>query len=107
MRSTPQQLWPELKKEPSTSSSLQPSVARQAQHPNEFFLRERRSLRRSLNFDEASQAGHNEIRVGMGGRVLGVVEIDHRFASDNAAGYAGDMILEWALAQDRALRHPV
>ena len=39
--------------------------------------------------------------------VLGVVEVDHRFAADDAAGDSGDMILERTVAQDRALRHPV
>ena len=81
--------------------------ARQRQHPDELFLRERRAFRRPLNFDQASRAGHDEIRVGVGGRVLGIVEVDHRFAADNAAGDGGDMILERTLAQDRALRHPV
>ena len=38
--------------------------------------------------------------------IFGVIEVDHRLAPDDAAGDGGDMILERAVAQDRALHHP-
>ena len=39
--------------------------------------RERRALRRALHLDEAAAAGHHDVHVGIAGRVLGVVEVEH------------------------------
>ena len=79
------------------------AAARQRQHPDELVLGERRALRRALDLDQPARAGDDKIRVGLGVGVLGVVEIDHGFAADDAAGNGRDMILERAVAQDRAL----
>jgi len=35
-----------------------------------------------------SLAGHDEIRVGFGGRILFVIKVEHRFTIRNAAGIA-------------------
>src|SRR5581483_5719268 len=43
----------------------------------QLVLRERRLLRGALHFDNAAVAGHDEIGVGVGFRILGIVEIEH------------------------------
>ena len=42
--------------------------------------RERRALGGALHLDEAPGAGHHHVHVGVAGRVLGVVEVEHRRA---------------------------
>src|SRR3954468_17271725 len=44
--------------------------------------RERRALRGRLNLDEAAVAGHDDVGVDLGGRVLGVVQVEQRPAAD-------------------------
>ena len=45
---------------------------------------ERRALGRRLHLDEPAVAGHHDVRVDLGGRVLGVVEIEQRRAADDS-----------------------
>src|SRR5215210_6406877 len=45
---------------------------------------ERSALRRRLHLDERAFAGHDDVHVHLGLRVLGVVEIEQRFAPDDA-----------------------
>ena len=47
-----------------------------------------------LHLDEGAGAGHDEIGVGLGGGILGVVEIEHRLAVGDAAGDRGDMVAQ-------------
>ena len=44
--------------------------------------REGRAFGRALHFDEAAGARHDDIHVGVAGRVFGVVEIEHGDAAD-------------------------
>ena len=39
----------------------------------------------ALNLDDTAGPGHDEIRIRLGGAVLGVVEIEHRDAAADAA----------------------
>src|SRR6478609_8236539 len=45
--------------------------------------RERVLLGRCLNLDQAAVAGHDDVHVGVGVRVLGVVEVEERHAFDD------------------------
>src|SRR5271170_7758552 len=81
-------------------------AAGQREQFQELRLAERRAFGRALHLDQSARPGPHEIRVGLGGRILGVVEIEQRFALDDPAGDSGDVILQRALAQDRAGRHP-
>ena len=89
----------------ATSRSMPPRAS--ASILQQLGLAERRAFGRALHLDEAARAGDDEIGVGLGGRILGVVEIDHRLAPDDAAGDGGDVVPERALLEDRALHHPV
>src|SRR5918911_2021871 len=46
--------------------------------------RERRPLGRRLHLDEACVAGHDDVHVHLGARVLGVVEVEERHVVDHA-----------------------
>ena len=41
-----------------------------------------------------ARAGHHEIGVGLGGGVLGIVEVEHRRAVVDAAGDGGDLVAQ-------------
>src|SRR5690606_19583043 len=56
--------------------------------------REGLALCRALHLDEPARAGDDEIGVGLCGRILGIVEIEHGRARIDAAGDGGDMVLE-------------
>src|SRR2546430_10366243 len=58
-------------------------------------------LRRALHLDESSGAGHDEIGIGVGLRILGVIEIEHRRAAADAARDGGDVVAQ------RICRHHV
>src|SRR5579872_3585631 len=58
--------------------------------------RERILLGRRLDFDEPPVAGHDDVHVGVGVRVLRVVEVEHRHAVDDADGDRGDGVGERA-----------
>src|SRR6266576_4727667 len=62
----------------------------------ERLTRERVSLGRRLHLDEAPVAGHHDVHVGVGARVLGVVEVEQRHALDDADRDGGDRIPERA-----------
>ena len=51
----------------------------------EVRARERRALGRGLHLDEPAFAGHDDVRVDLGGRVLRVVEVEQGHAADDAA----------------------
>ena len=69
-------------------------------------LAERRALGRALDLDDPARAGHHEIGVGAGLRILGIVEVEHRRALHDAAGDRGDVVDEHVLADHRAGAHP-
>ena len=52
-------------------------VARELRHREHFVLAEGIALGRALNLDEAPGFVHDEIHVGFGVRVLGVVKIEN------------------------------
>src|SRR6185312_4067432 len=70
------------------------AFARQRQQFGEQLLGERRLFRRRLNFDDAARRGQHEIRVGLGSRILGIVEIEHRYADMDPARHRRDLVLE-------------
>ena len=51
---------------------------------------ERLALGGALHLDEAAAARHDDVDVDLGGRVLLVVEVEHRLALDDAARDGGD-----------------
>ena len=71
---------------------------------------ERHALGRRLHLDEPAVAGHHDVHVDVGGRVLGVVEVEQRLAVDDAdrdgRDRAGERLRE-AEAVERALRRDV
>ena len=56
--------------------------------------RERRAFGRPLQFDEAAGARHHDVHVGVAVRVLGVVEVEHRHAVDDAHRHRGDVVAQ-------------
>ena len=73
----------------------------------EVGARERRALRRGLDLDQPALAGHDDVRVDLRARVLGIVEVQQRDAVDDAARDRGDaagqrQALEQALARLQA-----
>ena len=79
----------------SATSSAMPLRA-SIHQPVELLLAERLGLCRSLHLDDAARAGHHEIRVGVGFRILGIVEIEHRLAAIEPARHGGDVVAQHA-----------
>ena len=52
--------------------------------------RQRRALGGRLDLDQPAVAGHDDVRVDLGGRVLDVVEVEHGLAVDDPARDGGD-----------------
>ncbi len=63
----------------------------------EFFLAEGRAFRGALDFHQTARTRDDEIRVGFGGGILVVIEIEHRRALVDTAGNRGHMILQHRL----------
>src|SRR5690606_11010154 len=60
-----------------------------------------------LDLDDAALAGHDEIGIGPGRRILDIVEVDDRYAAMDAAGDRRDVILQRALDRRHLARlHP-
>src|SRR6185312_11202251 len=70
------------------------AFAREAQEVAEFFFAERCAFGGALNLDEATGAGENEVRVGLGGRIFRIIEVQHGHALDDPARHGGDVILQ-------------
>src|SRR6476620_7532571 len=64
------------------------------QQVEELLLGERNFLGCALHLDDPSIAGHDDIGVGVGLGVLGIVEVEHRRAVGNAAGDGGDVVAQ-------------
>ena len=64
-------------------------------------------LGRSLHLDDATRAGHDEVRVGIGGGVFGVVEVEDWGAAIEAARDGGDLVAQDAVLHHVAHLHPL
>src|SRR5207249_7728329 len=76
----------------------------------EPFAVERNALRGRLHLDEPPVAGHDDVEIDVGARVLDVVEIEQRLAVDDADRHGGDRTrerLREAEAVERAARRDV
>ena len=49
---------------------------------------------RGLYFDEIATAGHGDVEVGVGAKVLFVAEIEEKGIADDADAYGGDGVAE-------------
>ena len=58
--------------------------AREVQQLVEFVAAEGVALGRALHLDEAAAAVHDDVHVGLGVRVLGVIQVEHRHAAVDA-----------------------
>src|SRR3954468_6936462 len=76
------------------------------QQVEELLLGERSFLGRALHLDDPSIAGHDEIGVGVGFGVLGIVEVEHRRAVGNAAGDGGHVVAQRLGLEHVARLHP-
>src|SRR5205085_12220523 len=63
-------------------------------------------LGRRLQSDEAAVAGHDDVHVRVCGRVLRVVEVEHRDAADDTDGERGDRVSERAREAEVVERAP-
>src|SRR3546814_16047758 len=68
------------------SRQLGHALAGQPQQGIEGRLLERLGLGRRLDLDDATAPGEDEVGIGLAGRILGIVEIEHRLAAIQAAG---------------------
>src|SRR5437016_14431841 len=60
-------------------------------------------LGRTLHLHELAAAGHDDVHVHLGARVLGVAEVEHRLPLDDADAYRGDVVADrrrWLLPRD-------
>src|SRR5262245_51360082 len=62
----------------------------------ERLARERVAFGGRLHLDEAAVAGHDDVHVGVGARVLGVVEVEQRDTVDDPDGHGRDRVPEGA-----------
>jgi hypothetical protein len=65
-----------------------------------------RLLGGALHLDDAAIAGHDKIGVGLGFRILGIVEIEHRRAVIDAAGDRRDIVAQHIGLHHVARLHP-
>src|SRR3954451_8990188 len=66
------------------------AAGRELEQLVEARARERRPLRGRLHLDERGVAGHDDVHVDLGRRVLGIVEVEQRGAVDDADRDRGD-----------------
>ena len=88
------------------STSLAMPFFASASRLQELLLGERDLLRGALHLDDPPGAGHHEIGVGVGFRILGVVEIEHRRAVADAAGDRRHVVAQRIVAEHVARLHP-
>src|SRR6266404_9648756 len=58
---------------------------REPQHLGEERFVERSALRCRLDLDDPARPGQHKVRVGLGLRILGIIEVEHGKVGDNAA----------------------
>src|SRR5436305_11178278 len=68
--------------------------AGQRQHRVEARLVERCTLGGRLDLDDAARPGQHEIGVGLGIRILGVIEVEHRNPLEHPAGNRRDAVVQ-------------
>ena len=93
----------------AAASSSIPAAARSSS-PSSCVAVERHLLGRRLHLDEPAVAGHDDVHVDVGARVLRVVEVEQRLAVDDADRHGGDRArqrLREAEAVERPLRGDV
>src|SRR5271165_5967338 len=86
------------------SRQLRNPGPREPEHLAEQRVVERRTLGGCLDFDDPAGAGQHEVRVGLRLRILGVVQIEHRSAGNDAAGDRRDTVAQWQPGQHSDLR---
>src|SRR5579884_702404 len=67
---------------------------------------ERLALGRRLHLDETAVAGHDDVQVDVGGRVLCVVEVEEGFAADDADRDGGDGVAQGPAEPEAVERAP-
>src|SRR5258705_8836797 len=82
------------------------ALLREREQVEELLLGERNFLGRALHLDDPSGAGHDEIGIGVGLGILGIVEVEHRRAVGDAAGNGGDMVAQRVGLEHVAGLHP-
>src|SRR5436190_23301207 len=82
------------------------ALFRQRNQRQELAFGKRRLLRGALHLDDAAVAGHDEIGVGVGFRILGIVEIEHRRALIDTAGDRRDIVAQHLRLEHVARLHP-
>src|SRR5664279_2620937 len=82
------------------------ALARQLHQRKELVLREWRLFGGALHFDDSSVARHDEIRVGFGLGILGIIEIEHRHAIVDAAGDRSHIVAQYIALDHVAGLHP-
>ena len=80
---------------------------RQRHHGGEIGLAEDGAFSGRLHFDQGAGARHDEIGVGLGGRILSIVEIEQRRAGRHAAGHGGHMVAQRHVLHHGAAVHPL
>ena len=85
---------------------LADAFAGEVEQREKLLLAERRLFRGGLHFDDVAGAGHDEIGVGLGLGILGVVEIEHRGVVEHAAGDRRDMVAQRVGLDHLAGPHP-
>ena len=83
------------------------ALAREVHQREELVLRERRLFGGALHLDDAAVAGHDEIGVGFGFGILGIVEVEHRGSVIDTAGDRRDVVAQHVIVlQHVACLHP-
>ena len=85
-------------------SSIPPRA--EVDHHVELLAGERLALGRRLDLDEAAVRGHDDVHVRLRGRVLGIVEVEHRPAVDHPDRDGGDLAGQ-RLREPEAVERPV
>ncbi len=75
------------------------AAPRQFKHGTEFAAGKSRAFGGSLNFDKPALVIHNDIHIGFGTAVFGVIEVEYRFALVNTDRYGGYLVVNWISLQ--------
>src|SRR5579883_14687 len=86
---------------------LSDALFRKRREGGHAFFREGRLLRGCLNLNDEPLARKDEIGIGLGLRVLGIVEIQHRLALADAAGYGCNLVFQNAVLDHISRTHPL
>src|SRR5437879_12456208 len=81
------------------------ALVRERQHGVELRALVWGAFRRRLQLDQAPILDHDAVQVGRGLEVLGVVEVEHRRALDDAAAHGGKVLPDRQLAHHAHVLH--